>query len=636
MYRFIVAILLTAGILGAQDETAPQLPVSDPICSFFDSNMASRSRLLRTGGNAVKLSRETRAVAAQLAPPPGGGRTSGANNLSNSSNMIDQYLFTAMQSAGVQPADTTTDWEFVRRVYLDLTGRIPSPTAVLTFVNGTSATKRSDLVEQLLASTEYVDKWTMYFGDLYKNVSQNAQITTYPASVLAFYTYIKQSVATDKPYDQMAREIISATGPNSYDVTNGQMNFTVNGVVTGGPAQDIYDQQVANVADVFLGISHLNCLLCHNGQGHLTGLSLWGQQQTRYNAWGMAAFLSHTNTTSAAVSTTNSNRYWIVADTGTKNYQLNTLTGNRPARQPIGTVTTVPPTYILSGAQPAAGQNYRQALATMITGDPQFARATVNYFWAYFYGAGLVDPPDTFDPDRLDPDNPPAAATGYTLQPSNPRLLNALATQFIANKYDLKWLMRQIVNSQSYQLSAQYDGQWNDAWANLFARKNVRRLWAEELHDAITVSSQYVPTYTTMATYGPISYAMQFPEPLNTPDGANGHVDGWLNSFLRGNRDDQTRSQNGSILQALNLMNDSFVMTRTATGSPAGALLPGLIGQSNMALVNGLFLNVLSRYPTPTELSQALQDLSNPLTRNQQAQNLLWTLYNKVDFVFNY
>jgi hypothetical protein len=109
-------------------------------------------------------------------------------------------------------------------------------------------------------------------------------------------------VAADKPYDQMSREIITATGPNSYDVANGQINFIVNGVVTGGPTQDIFDQQTANVADVFLGITHLNCLLCHNGAGHLTGLSLWGQQQTRYNAWGMAAFLSHTSTTSTAVS----------------------------------------------------------------------------------------------------------------------------------------------------------------------------------------------------------------------------------------------------------------------------------------------------------------------------------------------
>jgi hypothetical protein len=588
--------------------------------------------------NRLKIGRMTQEVAAQLPPPPpGGGRTTTSIDLSKA-GIIDQYLFQAMQSAGVQPANETTDWEFIRRVTLDLTGRIPTPGTVLTFVNSTSATKRSDLVEQLLASSEYVDKWTMYFGDLYKNVSQNAQITTYTSSVEAFYQYIKNSVAADKPYNQMASEIISAQGANSYDVSTGQMNFIVGGVVTGGPAQDIYDQQTANIADTFLGIEHVNCLLCHNGAGHLTGLSLWGQQQTRYGAWGLSAFLSHTNTTSAPVSSAATTpRYWIVADTGTKNYQLNTTTGNRPPRQPIGTVTSVSPTYIFNGATPAAGQNYRAALASMITSDPQFARATVNYMWAYFFGVGMVDPPDTFDPLRLDPDNPPPASSGYTLQPSNPRLLNALTTAFIANNFDIKWLMRQIVNSQAYGLESQYNGTWNDAWDSLYARKNVRRLWGEELHDAIAISSQSIPSYNVGTVYGTISYAMQFPETINTPDGANGHMTAWLDSFLRGNRDDQPRSSEGSILQALNLMNDTFVMTRTAATSPAGALLPSNINLSNTALVNTLFINVLSRYPTATELSEAVQNLSTTTqTRNQAAQNLLWSLYNKVDFIFNY
>src|ERR1035438_4496396 len=155
----------------------------------------------------------------------------------------------------------------------------------------------------------------MYFGDLYKNVSQNSQITTYPSSVEAFYQYIKTSITANKPYNQMAQELITAQGANSYDASMGQINFVVNGVVTGGPTQDIYDQQTANIADVFLGISHMNCLLCHNGAGHLTRLSLRGQQPDRYSAWGMAAFLAHTNTSSTAVSPpATTPRYWSVAD----------------------------------------------------------------------------------------------------------------------------------------------------------------------------------------------------------------------------------------------------------------------------------------------------------------------------------
>ena len=195
--------------------------------------------------------------------------------------------------------------------------------------------------------------------------------------------------------------------------------------------------------------------------------------------------------------------------------------------------------------------------------------------------------------------------------------------------------MRQIVNSSAYQLSSRYDGTWNDAWSTLYARKMVRRLWGEEIHDAIAISSQTIPSYT-IDTYGTISYAMQFPEPVGIPDGTSGNISGFLDSFLRGNRDDQPRSEDGSILQALNLMNDSFVMTRTSPKTPATALLPANLTAQNAALVNTLFLNVLSRYPTATEMSIALGNLSNTATRTQEAQNLLWSLYNKVDFTFNY
>src|SRR5262249_24919730 len=161
------------------------------------------------------------------------------------------------------------------------------------------------------------------------------------------------------------------------------------GVVRGGPIQDIFDQQTANIVDTFLGIAHQNCLLCHNGAGHLTSLSLWGGQQTRVGGWGMAAFLSHTYTKSISVGNCSNPKYCTVTDDSPKangTYRLNTTSGNRPPRQPIGSVKSIPPAYIFTGETPKAGENYRAAFARMITADPQFARATVNYMWAYFFG----------------------------------------------------------------------------------------------------------------------------------------------------------------------------------------------------------------------------------------------------------
>src|SRR5207247_4171329 len=241
------------------------------------------------------------------------------------------------------------------------------------------------------------------------------------------------------------------------------------------------------------------------------------------------------------------------------------------------------------------------------------------------------DPPDQFDPARLDPSNPPPAP--WTLQPSNPALLNSLAQQFIANKFDLRWLMRTIVNSQAYQLSSRYTGAYNEAWDSLYARHLVRRLWSEEVHDAIVQSSNIVPTYN-LPTSGTVNWAMQLPEPLNTPSPRD-PVLPFLDAFLRGNRDDEVRSDDGSISQALDLMNDHFVMSKTKSTGAATSLLVKNLNLPNDQLVNTLFMAVLSRLPSATELSAAVKMLTTG-TRNQSAENLLWTLYNKVDFVFNY
>jgi hypothetical protein len=291
------------------NDLTPQLPVSDPMCPYFGnpaqgtaSQTASLSQLnpaSRGSIGARSLTKLTAQIAAQLPPVPGGGRTSTAADLTNAS-LIDGYIFSALQSAGVQPADPTTDWEFIRRVTLDLTGRIPNPSDVLAFVADPTPTKRAALVDKLIASPQWIDKWTMYFGDLLKNNSSNSQIDRYRPGAEAFYTYIKSSLAANKPYDQMTRELIVSQATNSYNT--GEVNFNVGGVVTGGPVQDIWDQQLANIADTFLGIAHQNCLLCHNGAGHLTTLSLWGGQQTRVAAWGMAAFIAQTYTYSTAVS----------------------------------------------------------------------------------------------------------------------------------------------------------------------------------------------------------------------------------------------------------------------------------------------------------------------------------------------
>jgi hypothetical protein len=629
----------------ASDAAADQLPVSDPSCTYFGPN---RDKFI--GSQNLDKATLTANVAAQLAPAaevmsafaanampsaPGGSRT---DTLQHIGNNIDKYLFKAMSDAGVAPAPATTDYEFVRRVTLDLTGRTPTADAVTSFVNDVSFDKRAKLVDALLATPEWVDKWTIWFGDLLQNNSRNTQMQRNIQGVVAFNNYIRDSLTSGKPYDQMAREMISATGTTSY--TQGEINYIVGGYMGGGPVQDIFDLQAANTAETFLGISHLNCLLCHNGRGHLDSLSLWGYYTTRQQAWGMAAFMSRTN----ALGANGNSGPWSVQNSRVVDYQLNTTTGNRPARctvdangRCVGATQTVKPTYIFDGSTASAGQDYRAVLGQKITSDFQFARATVNYIWEYFFGLGIVSPSNQFDPMRLDPDNPPSdcpSTSPCTLQPTNARLLNALAEDFINSGYNLKSLMSEIANSRAYQLSSRYNGTWDANSQTLFARHLVRRLWSEEVADSVAQSSG-IPTTYNNAVWGPVSWAMKLPEPLNTGGNGTAASQTFLDAFLRGNRDDQERRGDGSISQALDLMNDNFVMQRVNSNA-ASSLIVKALALPNDQLVSTLFLNVLSRYPTATEMSTALQNLQTQATRTQEARYLYWSLYNKVDFVFNY
>ena len=651
-YLLAPAVLLCSGIASAQSDDQPDVSMLNHAdCPFFGAQRErfGPSALRRGAGlDSHALSRLTEAATAMMGFVPGGSRTYNFDQ-QHAAGSIDSYIFADLQKNGINPAPRTTDWEFIRRVTLDLTGRIPKPDEVLAFVADNSSDKRTKLIDTLLARPEWIDKWTMFFGDLYRNTTTrpSSGINRFAQGRNAFYQWIRQSLTNGTSYDKMAAQLISIASQDTYN--DGPANYLVGSVVlNGAPTQDIMDQMTADTFEAFLGMSHVNCLLCHNGRGHLDSLSLWGQGVTRYQAWQLSSFLSHTSTARTAVDPSNTNvYYWSLLD-NQKNFQvdytLNTTSGNRPARvAPAGCKAGqpcyyVPPQYIFNGNTPKPGETYRVALARNITSDFQFARATVNYLWAYFFGRGIVDPPNTFDPARLDPDNPPPSP--WTLQPSNARLLNALAQHFVDSGYNLKAVMREIANSDTYQLSSRYDGQWNAANEQYFARKFVRRLWGEEIVDAMAQSSGTLPSYTvtgfTDQGFGKVSYTMQFPDVVNT----EGTTNAFLDTFLRGNRDDQPRKYEGSILQALNLMNSSGVVEQrlTLSGANANQLLVSARTRQPGEIVNLLYLNILSRYPSSDEMSKASAAIpsANGTPKDQAIQDLAWSLYNKVDFVFNY
>ena len=311
---------------------------------------------------------------------------------------------------------------------------------------------------------------------------------------------------------------------------------------------------------------------------------------------------------------------------------------NRPVRTSVGTLNVAAPKYPFSNASaPATAPNLRQLAATAVTGDFQFARATVNYMWKEFFSRGLVDPVKMFDLARLDPDNPPPAP--WTLQPSNANLLKDLAQDFVSSGYDLKALQRQIVNSDAYQMSSSYSGSWNPDWEALNARKLVRRLWSEEIADAVAQTSGLPTTYTfgTDSTDNKkirsVSWAMQLP----SPNLRSGDIAPIMDSFFRGDRDENDRRPDGSDQQALTMMNSAFVSNRTksAVVGQSTSIVRQFINLADDQLVDTLFLTILTRPPSDTERFAATSALKSG-NRVTAAENLTWALYNKVDFLFNY
>ncbi len=643
-----LAIAIAAGMTGvpslhAQSEE-PTVNADHAECVFFGPRRAQFQENMLGAARRPRgaYSRQTQQVVNRLG---NGGRAAAAQDSRGieSGNLIDRHIFGVLQERGIQPAARTSDYEFIRRVSLDLTGRVPAPERVSAFVSDSDPGKRERYVEELLQSSEWVDKWAMFFGDLYRNTDLVRATNTVRRAEgrEAFYRWIYDSLKEGKPYNRMAFELIAAEGTNSWE--NGVLNWQVGNRTTGGPAQDHYDQMAAATMETFLGNSTFNCIMCHNGRGHVDTLSLWGKRSSRIQAYGFAAFFAQSNfQQQPRDQRPDPNIFWWRVGTNPRGvYLLNTTTGNRPPRIEIAGLRAVPPAYPFGdGEGPGAGEPLRMAAARMVIADFNFARATVNYIWKELMVRGLVEPVNQMDPDRLDPDNPPEEP--WTLQPSNAALLRDLAQDFINNEYSLRELMRRIVTSEAYQLSARYEGDWNPEWESLHARRLVKRLWAEEIHDAVAQTSNLLPNINIATTsripngapavIRVVNYAMQTTSPAS-----RGSAAGFMAPFYPGDREETERRRDGSDQQALTLMNNNFVISRTRSTVTGGreSLLRQQINKTDDELIDNLFLTVLSRPPDGAEREAAAAALQSG-NRQQAAENLLWSLYNKVDFFFNY
>lgn len=552
-------------------------------------------------------------------------------------NVIDEHIFSKIERDRIPTADISTDGEFIRRVYVDLTGRIPTASAVRAFLTDRDPNKRDRLVDSLIGTPAYIDRWTMEFGDRFRN-------TIYPVSATgrnALYLYIKEFVQRNRPYNEVVTELIASSGDS---FATGPLNYLLKAGSAGElAALDTIDDMSIAVARDFLGLKIL-CISCHDGRGYLDRINLYLSRKTRQEFWGQAAFFASMEIDARQLADMMSYRY-AVSDRGPTVYDPENYFDNEGSYRPERRITQpVRPAFIVTRAEPQPGEATRRALARLITSDRQFARATVNYLWAHFMVRGIVDPPDSFDPARLDPNAPPAGEdTTYwrqnnlLLQPSHPELLEALAQEFISSRYNLQHVMKLICKSSAYQLSSRFAGQWRPEYARYYARKLPRLMSAEEIHDSIIVITGIPANYALYGSRERVQWAMQLPgpeEPANLDlDGFEGV--GLMEPFGRGDRVFNDRTVNKlSLFQPLTLMHSYFVTRRVSAEADGNLRRLVTSGMTPRQILDDLFLGSLARFPTATEAKLGLIQLR--VRENEGAEDVLWSLINKLEFIFNY
>jgi Protein of unknown function (DUF1549)/Protein of unknown function (DUF1553) len=543
-------------------------------------------------------------------------------------NFIDQYIFRKIHQDGVPRAQVCSDIEFLRRLSLDLTGRLPEPEQVREFAKNTDPLKRDKLVDAMMTvsmkgvtkkpSTAFLDRWAYFFSDFFR-----VNLLMGPGRTL-FYRHIYNFLSINQPYDEFVRGLLTATTASNFN--SAAANFLIRFYVDQPDQstvnhEDTYDELAIRTTRMFLGIN-LECISCHDGIKHLEKINLWLTSHKRADLWRQAAFFGKVRMYRPYGDLVDE---FVLSNDG-KGYDLASQSVIRLPRYQA----EISPTFLLTGERPRPDEDPREAYARMITGHIQFARATVNIIWAELFGAGVVDPPLDFDLARYGPDVKPSGT--WAPQDLHAELLDALAKDFQAHGFDLRYLIRLMVTSSAYQLSHRVDRAWKPEYSGYFARRFVRRLPAEQVWDAICQATGVFTEMTSGDFGAKVKYAMQ----TVSPDDLNPKVREVLASFGIDDRTLGVRSLGSSIVQASILMNNTLVKEKIRIQEKGRLynLLNADPAKSNAEVVEELFLATLARFATKAESDFGARMLAENHARG--AEDLLWVLLNKPEFVLNY
>jgi hypothetical protein len=491
-------------------------------------------------------------------------------------NFIDERLIAKWKDLGLTPSGLCRDEEFFRRIHLDTIGTLPKPEDIRAFLADQAPDKRAKAIDAVLNRPEFVDYWALKWGDLLR-INRDA---LQERGMWSFHNWVRACVRDKKPVDMMVREIITAEGST---FTEGPANYFM---VSRNPGD-----WAETTSQLFLGV-RIGCAKCHHHP-----FEKWSQDDYA----GMSAFF-------VRLGTKNSQEFGLF---GREQVVYLKPSGEQTHPRRGGVVKPHP----LDGPVADDPIDRRVKLAEWITSpaNPFFARNIVNRFWGYFMGRGLVDPLDDMR---------------ATNPASNPALLDALATDFVKNKYDLRHLMRTIMNSRAYQLSSKTTpGNRADAQNVHYTRYTVRRLTAEQLADAIDFATGTVEKYKGLPLG---TRAIQLPD--------SGVKSFLLDVFGRPARQitcECERTAQPNIAQAMHLLNGQFLNKRLA--DPKGRIealmkakkpLPEIIGE--------LYLVTLSRPARPDEVERATHWITQAGNPRDGVQDLLWALLNSREFLFNH
>lgn len=491
-------------------------------------------------------------------------------------NKVDTLVFAKQTETGFPLSESCSDASFMRRAYLDVIGTLPTAEEVRRFLSNRSPDKRAKLIDDLLERPEFAEYWALKWCDLLR-VKSEFPSNLWPNAVQAYQYWVLDAFRHNMPFDQFARALLTASGSNFKDPPS---NFY-------RPFQERTPRKIFDtVALVFMGVRLDN--------------SGWSEVQKL----GMDAFfakVAYKKTAEWKEEIVYSDFEKKLLNPETKEVILPTPIGGSPLKLDI---------Y----ADP------RVAFADWLTAPTNawFSQAIVNRVWYWLMGRGIIHEVDDIRPDN---------------KPWSPELLTYLEKELVDNKYDLKHIYRLILNSATYQLSSLPTPE-NSADEAGFSHYRARRLDAEVLIDAICQVTGTGEEYTS-AIPEPFTFIPSSERTIMLADGSIKSP--FLEMFGRPGRDsslESDRNNNVSVFQTLHMLNSSHIQNKIITGPKLRKMMASCPGSKDRVIQ--LYLEILSRMPTPEEQKIAMDYIASSERADNGFYDLAWALINTSEFVLKH